>query len=226
MLNLRLARPALLIDVTAIPELAAVEATEEAVTIGAAVTHAAIEDGRLPDIGQGVLPWVARGIAYRAIRNRGTMGGSLAHADPAADWPVALRALDASVLTYSGRGARRIALGDFILGAFATLLEPDEILTAIHIPRLSKAARWSWYKVCRKPGEFAAAIAGVLVDPARALRRAVLGGGDGAAILLEGEAALRVNADAAFAAAASGRDPYERQVQAVALRRALAALSE
>src|SRR5262245_63464540 len=86
MLNLRLAQPALLVDITRIPELAAVAEDAEAVTIGATVTHAAIEDGRVPDPTGGFLARVARGIAYRAVRTRGTIGGSLAHADPAADW--------------------------------------------------------------------------------------------------------------------------------------------
>jgi carbon-monoxide dehydrogenase medium subunit len=86
MLNLRLVQPDLLVDITAVPELRRAEADGDGVLIGACVTHADIEDGRVPDPTEGVLPAVARGIAYRAVRNRGTIGGSLAHADPAADW--------------------------------------------------------------------------------------------------------------------------------------------
>ena len=88
MLNLRLAQPALLVDITRIAELAAVHEDADAITIGATVTHAAIEDGRVPIRRGGFLSRVARGIAYRAVRSRGTIGGSLAHADPAADWLV------------------------------------------------------------------------------------------------------------------------------------------
>src|SRR5262249_6319179 len=97
MLNFRLARPDLLVDITHIAELAAVSQDKEAVTIGATVTHAAIEDGRAPDPTRGFLPRVARGIGYRAVRTRGTMGGSLAHADPASDWLSCLTALGAEV---------------------------------------------------------------------------------------------------------------------------------
>jgi carbon-monoxide dehydrogenase medium subunit len=86
MLNLRLAQPRLLVQVRHLPELAGVTADDDAVTIGACVTHAAIADGLVPDIGGNVLARVAGNIAYRAVRNRGTIGGSLCHADPAADW--------------------------------------------------------------------------------------------------------------------------------------------
>ena len=106
MLNLRLAQPALLVDITRIPELAAVSEDADAVTIGATVTHAAIEDGRVPDPTGGFLARVARGIAYRAVRTRGTIGGSLAHADPAADWLSCLAALGAEVVI-AGAGRQR-----------------------------------------------------------------------------------------------------------------------
>ena len=106
MLNLRLAQPELLVDLTRLGELKQVEETAETVSIGACVTHADIEDGRVPDVAGDVLGAVARGIAYRAVRNRGTIGGSLAHADPAADWISCLAALGASVVV-RGRDARR-----------------------------------------------------------------------------------------------------------------------
>src|SRR5262245_55923851 len=86
MLTIRLTRPATLIDIGRIPELAGVSEDKDAVIIGATVTHAAIEDGRVKDPTGGFLAQVAHGIGYRAVRTRGTVGGSLAHADPAADW--------------------------------------------------------------------------------------------------------------------------------------------
>ena len=86
MLNLRLVRPDLLVDIGRIAELSVCEDRAASWFIGAATTHAALEDGRTPIGADGFIPSVARGIAYRAIRNRGTIGGSLAHADPAADW--------------------------------------------------------------------------------------------------------------------------------------------
>ena len=95
MLNLRLVQPDLLVDIAAVPELLRIETEGDGLLIGACVTHADIEDGRVPDPTGGALPAVAGAIAYRAVRNRGTIGGSLAHADPAADWPLALAALGA-----------------------------------------------------------------------------------------------------------------------------------
>lgn len=219
MLNLRLARPGLLVDIRRLPELWAVEQAPDALIVGAAVTHAAIEDGRIPDVGGtvAVLPAVAARIAYRAVRNRGTIGGSLAHADPAADWVTALMALGATAEIVGAAGASRsVALDEFMLGAFRTALGLGEILRAVRIPRLSAAARWGWYKVCRKPGEFAMAIGAVLIDPARNVRRTVMGATGGRPIVLYGGAA----AEPPERHEAS--EPIEGRIRHVALRRAFA----
>ena len=127
MLNLRLAQPALLVDITRIPELAAVSEDADAVTIGATVTHAAVEDGRVADPTGGFLREVARGIAYRAVRNRGTIGGSLAHADPAADYSPVLVAVGARVIVRSLRSEREIAADKFFTNLMETALKPDEM---------------------------------------------------------------------------------------------------
>jgi carbon-monoxide dehydrogenase medium subunit len=95
MMNLRLAAPDLLIDISRLPELAAVGEDADAVTLGAGVTHAMIEDRRLPDPSQGLLPRAAETLAYRAVRTRGTVGGSLALADPAGEWPCVFAAISA-----------------------------------------------------------------------------------------------------------------------------------
>jgi aerobic carbon-monoxide dehydrogenase medium subunit len=113
MLNLRLVRPALLVDVSRLKALQQLEDIGRAWRIGAGVTHARLEDlrGRLP--GGEMLCEVAAAIAYRSVRNRGTIGGSLAHADPAADWPLALAALGASInnaTQYIGRAFHRRSL--------------------------------------------------------------------------------------------------------------------
>jgi len=218
MLNLRLAQPKLLVDVTGIPELSGAAERGDTVVIGAAVTHAAIEDRRVPDIGQGVLTRIAATIAYRAVRNRGTMGGSLAHADPAADWPTALTALGATVIVRGAGTPHAVAIRDFIAGPFMTALQPGEIVQAIEIPKLSASARWAWYKVCRKPGEFASTIAAVLVDPARGIRRAVIGATGDRPVLLEGDEV----SEATLMQRLSGIDPIDRRVHGVALKRALA----
>lgn len=185
MLNLRLARPERLLDITALPGLSDCRETATHVEIGAAVTHARIEDGDCPEPIAGMLRHVAGGIAYRAVRNRGTIGGSLCHADPAADWVTALTALGASVVASDGTGAtREIAMPAFMLGAYRTALRPDEIVTAIRIPRHSPAARWGYHKICRKVGEFADAIGAFVADPGTRICRAVFGSTGGAPLLL------------------------------------------
>jgi carbon-monoxide dehydrogenase medium subunit len=218
MLNLRLARPAHIVSISALPDLKAVQETADAVTIGACVTHASIADGLVPDIGKGILPSIAEGIAYRAVRNRGTIGGSLCHADPAADWLCTLTALDAAVLTLGPSGGRAIALTQFVTGPFRNALRSGEIVQAVCIPKVSADARWGYYKACRKPGEFAHAMAAVLIDPARKLRRAVIGAVGGAPIVLDQDNLSPESATLALMQ--SGLDEIGRGMQLTALRRA------
>jgi carbon-monoxide dehydrogenase medium subunit len=189
MLNLRLARPARLVDVKRAAGLRALAADEATFSLGAGWTHAEIEDGAVEDPAQGLLRHVARGIAYRAVRNRGTIGGSLAHADPAADWVSTVTALGGAIVAEGPRGVRRIAAETFFLGAFATALAEDEVLTAIELPRLSGQARWGYHKLCRKTGEFARAIGVAVLDPARGLARVLMGAVEAAPILLPDTAA-------------------------------------
>jgi carbon-monoxide dehydrogenase medium subunit len=134
-----------------------------------------VEDGKVDDCARGYLRHVAGGIAYRSVRNRGTMGGSLCHADPAADWPTALLALDAAVLIESSAGQREMKLADFQLGLMETALAEGEVLKAILLPRLSEKSRWSYLKFCHKVGEFAHSIGAVVIDPAREMVNVVLG---------------------------------------------------
>jgi aerobic carbon-monoxide dehydrogenase medium subunit len=219
MLNLRLAQPRLLVQVNRLLELSGVTADADVVTIGAGVTHAAIADGLVPDIGGGVLARVAENIAYRAVRNRGTIGGSLCHADPAADWVTVLTALDAVVLLHGPNGARSMRVCDFVAGAFRTALLPGEIMLAIRVPRLPADARWGYEKACRKPGDFAHAMAAVLLWGDR--RHAVIGALGGRPLLLEGDAAS-VDGAAVALQAIPGLDHVQRHMQLVLLRRALA----
>lgn len=225
MMNLRLAQPELLVDLRALAELARAEEDSGSVTLGAGVTHAAIEDGRVPDPSAGMMPRVARGIAYRAVRNRGTLGGSLAHADPAADWVNVMAVLDAEILVQGVSGARVVRAGEFMLGTFTTVLEEDEIIRAVRIARLSATARWSYYKFNRKTGEFAEAIAAFVDDPARGVRRGIIGALDGAPLVIEDAGALIDGWDESFALRAleqASLEPgsYEHQVHRVALQRA------
>jgi len=184
MLNLRLVRPRLLIDITGIPEMTRIEETDNAITLGACITIANIEDGKVPCRGLGMLQAVAAQIAYRAVRNRGTIGGSLCHADPASDLISSLCALDAKCLMSSPSGKRELPADQFIVGAYETALGPAEVLEAIKIPRLSVNGRYGYYKVCRKTGEFASAIAAVVNDREHKKLRIVMGATKGRPIVI------------------------------------------
>ena len=234
MLNLRLVQPDVLVDITGIAELKRVEEHADAIIVGACVTHSDIEDGRVPDVTRGALPDVARGIAYRAIRNRGTLGGSLSHADPSADWVASLAAIGASVLIRGPAGSRSLAIEDFVTGVFEVALDPGELLEAVRIPRLSRSARWGYYKICRKTGELAQAIGAVLYDPERSVFRAVLGAMESTPIVLSNASELfsdkpRTGFPVAFDAGVAKRvlsdagmtDPFDNQIHVVALKRAV-----
>ena len=187
MLNLRLARPGRLIDIRECDELRRYMDTPDEVVYGASITHAEIEDGDVPDPSPGWLRRAARNIAYRAIRNRGTIGGSLAHADPAADWPVVLAALGAEVWIEGPAGARAEPLRSFLRGPFATTLVEGEVLSAVRVPRPSTAARLGYCKLSAKSGEFAQALAVVFEDSERGERRAVIGAIERAPLIVDGE---------------------------------------
>src|SRR4030081_3461284 len=155
MLNLRLVEPDLIVDISGLSELKQAERRGDELVIGACITHGDIEDGRIPDVTRGAMQRVAGAIAYRAVRNRGTIGGSLCHADPAADWVTVLTTLAASVMLHGPDGVRTLLVSDLVLSAFNTALAPGEILRAVRIPRLPADARWGYVKACRKPGDFA-----------------------------------------------------------------------
>ncbi len=225
MLNLRLAQADQLVRVSHLDALKAFALQTDTLRIGAAVTHARIEDGLLPDVTHGLLPTVAASIAYRAVRNRGTLGGSLAHADPAADWVTTMCLLDAGIVVLGPQGERSVRCTDFFIGPFTTDLAPDEIIVAVDVPRFSPSARWAYRKLCRKPGEFAEATAAAWVDPAQGIARVVLGALGGMPHLVEGTAAIAALAEPDALAAVlndAGLDePYERQLHATVLQRAL-----
>ncbi len=190
MLNLRLVEPDLVIDISGLSELKFAERRGNELVIGACVTHGDIEDGRIPDVTRGAMQRVASAIAYRAVRNRGTIGGSLSHADPAADWVAALSALGAKVTLRSALGARDLLVGEFVTGALESALRADEILEAVRVPAMAASARWGYVKACRKSGDFAHAMAAVLIDPEYATARAVIGALDAAPVVLRDAAEL------------------------------------
>ena len=231
MMNLRVASPGLLIDIARLPELTAATDEGDTVTLGACVTHAAIEDGRIADPSRGLMPRVAATLAYRAIRTRGTVGGSLALSDPAAEWPAVLSALDAEVLVCGPDGRRSIRCAELMTGVFETTLAADEIIEGVRIPRLSAEARWGYLKLCRKAGEFASALAVVVSDRKRSHSRVVLGVTNGAPLVLQqasrvvsenGREAIR-GAVAADLDRATDRhfDEFQRNLHTVAAMRAV-----
>jgi len=175
MLNLRLAEPRELIDVSRLAELRHARIEGDRLAIGACVTHAEIEDGKIADVTLGLMPYVASGIAYRAVRNRGTIGGSIAHADPAADWLTTTIALDASLQLSGAAGQREVRVSDFVRGALDTAIGEGEIITYVLVPRLSSDACWGHAKYAKKLGDFAQSMAVAVVDPARGVARVVLG---------------------------------------------------
>jgi carbon-monoxide dehydrogenase medium subunit len=159
MLSLRIALPDLLVDISRLDELKAVDETPDGLSLGALTTHAAIEDGAVPDATNGLMRRVAGGISYRAVRNHGTIGGSMALADPAADWPGCLMTLGAAVRIAGRSGTRTEPVSGFIRDAYATSLAPGEIILGFDIPRTREPLRWGFAKVARKSGAFADSIA-------------------------------------------------------------------
>jgi carbon-monoxide dehydrogenase medium subunit len=234
MLNLRLVEPDLMIDISYLAELKQAGCVDGDLVLGACVTHSDIEDGRVPDVTRGAMQRVAAAIAYRAVRNRGTIGGSLSHADPAADWLSALSALGATVSLRNLSGVRPLAIEQFITGALRSALRPGEIIETVRIPAMTPSARFGYFKACRKTGEFAHAIGAVLIDPEQATARAVIGALEAAPIVLADASVLfggRVTADFgrrfdvrvadAILAKSGISSTADRHIHVTALRRAI-----
>jgi aerobic carbon-monoxide dehydrogenase medium subunit len=173
LLNFRLARPEVLIDVNRVAELAYVRPLESGVALGALTRQDALERA---DVVRSRLPIVAeacRMIGHLPIRHRGTVGGSLAHADPAAELPAVMMALDAE-MTASRQGGRRTLPADqFFTGIFTTALEPDELLTEVRLPGLPPRTGSAFVEIARRAGDFALVGVAALVtvdDGGRATR--------------------------------------------------------
>lgn len=191
MLNLRLAQPDTLLDLDAFPALRETVEETNVVRFGAMTTHAAIEDKRVPDPSQGLMPYVARGIAYRAVRNRGTIGGSLCHADPSADWISCMPLLGATLHVIGTTGQRDIAARDFMTSAYENQLAEGEILVAISVPKYGAGTHWSYRKLCRKTGELSHAMACGIRNTGSSTERVVVGALDGAPYVAEGPGLLK-----------------------------------
>jgi aerobic carbon-monoxide dehydrogenase medium subunit len=154
MMKLRLAQPAVLIDISRLDELAGVTADGEELVIGATTRHADLATSELVKAEAPLLAHAAAQVGDPQIRHRGTIGGSLSHADPAADLPMALVALGGSVQVEGPGGERVVAADDFFQGFFETALQPDELLTAVRVPRQPGAA-WGYQKFVRRSNDWA-----------------------------------------------------------------------
>ena len=153
LMNLRLARPEVVIDPRRVDGLDAVEIDDGHVAIGALVTATQLlDDARVAELVPGLVEAVAH-IGHSQIRNRTTIGGSVAHADPAAELPAALLGLDGEVELASVRGRRVVAAADFFDGSFGTTRLPDELVTVVRFPTPSGPTAWA--EVARRPGDFA-----------------------------------------------------------------------
>ena len=152
-LNLRLSSPELLVDITGLPGLSDIKVSNGSLRIGALVTHARLE--KSPEV-KSHAPLLAEAVphvAHAAIRNRGTIGGSLALADPAAEYPACAIALDAQIVVLGKSGERKVAAAKFFQGLFQTDLKPGELLVAVEFPR--QAGRHAFLELTRRHGDYA-----------------------------------------------------------------------
>jgi CO/xanthine dehydrogenase FAD-binding subunit len=163
MLNFRLLRPSILVDINHIPGLAFIEETADSIRIGALTRHFQLETSPVVARHFPVLSCAMTHVAHLAIRNRGTIGGSLSHADPAAELPLLAMLLDAELNVAAPSGKRAIATRDFFLDALTVDLGSADIVTAIVLPKLPPDTGWGFEEVARRHGDFAlAAVAATL----------------------------------------------------------------
>ena len=237
----RLARPAHLVDINRVAGLDRLQAEDRALRIGALVRHAAFHRPVAAGPLGALLGEVVRHIAHYPIRMRGTFCGSLAHADPAAEWGVVATALDAELVAVGGHGERRLAASDFFRGAMETALTPDELLAEARLPILPEGTRFGFAEFSRRAGDYAMAMAMAVLrveQGAIAAPRIGLGGAEAAprriaaaeAVLqgeAPGDAVFRAAAEAAAAAVEPLEDPetdaqYRRELTGAMVYRALA----
>jgi carbon-monoxide dehydrogenase medium subunit len=164
MLAFRLAQPALLVDLRKLGDLRGIRLSEKGVTLGAMVRWREIEDDRRLDTAHPLLKAAIAHVAHYQIRNRGTVGGSIAHADPAAEMPGIAMTCDAEIAVVGKAGARVFQAADFFQGALTTALTPDEIIVEVRLPAWPKGRRWGFQEFARRRGDFAMAAAAVFYD--------------------------------------------------------------
>jgi CO/xanthine dehydrogenase FAD-binding subunit len=224
LLNLRLARPEVVVDINGLAELDHIRDEDGRLRIGAMTRQAALERSELVRQRWPLLHKAVRLVGHTQIRSRGTVGGSVSHADPAAELPAALIALDARFELRSAEGGRWVAASDFFLGPLYTVREPDELLVEIEVPAQPEGAGTGFAEHARTHGDFATAGAAAVVAPGGHTRIALLGAGPVPARAEEGERALAEGAnarEAAAAATAEVENDYRRALCGELARRAI-----
>jgi aerobic carbon-monoxide dehydrogenase medium subunit len=226
MMKVRLAQPALLVDIARVGGLSGITVDGDEVVIGATTRHAELASSPVLRAEVAILSYAAGRVGDPQVRHRGTIGGSVAHADPAADLPMALLALGATLEVTSAEGSRRVGADDFFTGPFESVLGPAEILSAIRVPRAA-GAPWGYQKFVRRANDWA------IVGAAAYAGRVALASMGGTPLRARGtEDALRSGASIADAAqlAAVGTTPgadfqadadYREHLARVLVRRAL-----
>lgn len=166
MLNFRLLRPSLLVDINGITDLAYIRDSGTDIRIGATTRHRELKDSGLIARELPVVREAMHHVAHLAIRNRGTIGGSLSHADPAAELPMLSLLLNAELEIASPSGRRTIAASEFFLGALTNALEDNDMLVEVRLPKLAPRTGWAFEEVARRSGDFAMACVAVLITKA------------------------------------------------------------
>ena len=230
-MNLRLIAPELLVDISEIAELRGIASSGDILSIGALTRHVDLQ--RSPEVAAHapLLTEAIAHVAHPAIRNRGTLGGSLAHADPASELPACMVALNATIIVWGSKGERRIAATDFFRGIYETALSAQELLVAVELPVAGKNSAHFFCEFARRHGDYAiaglAAQAIVQGDVFTDLRMAFFAVGDrpvlvGAANRLVNVAVTPPALSEALAALAGELDPQEDQQASASMRRHLA----
>ena len=233
MLAFRLAHPALLVDLRKLPDLRGIEISEKGVKLGAMVRWRDIEDDARLDTAHPLLKAAIDHVAHYQIRNRGTVGGSVAHADPAAEMPGIAVTCDAEIAVVGKSGAHVIQAADFFQGALTTALTSDEIIVEVRLPAWPQGRRWGFKEFARRRGDFALAAAAVFYDldgngRATNAHVGVIGVGDrplrlaGVEDVLNGQVIDEATIAKAEAATHAGVDPQDDIHASAPYRRALA----
>jgi len=240
-MTLGLAQPAVVVSLNHIDELSYIRETTGALQIGGTTRHAMIQRDPLVEKYCPLLAKAASFIGDTQVRHRGTIGGSLAHADPAADYPPVMLASHARIRVASAAGERVIAAPDFFIGLLETALEPGEIIVEVVIPMISQGAGWSYQRLHRIEGSFSIVNAAAVIELGFRSAQLALGGVADSALLLDlsslvkrgaDDAALDAVGELAYGAAENapsdlgGDTSYRRAMARVFARRTVKAAAE